>query len=186
MRTFLALELPGEFKEELAKAIRELQVLVPHGVKWVMKDNLHITMLFIGDVGPGKISELKSEFQAILKDLKSFAIDQPQIEVISIRNPRLVWVKCNFISPELPIVVDRIRQYLEKEGFEIDKKPFRLHITLGRIKKTIENRVVENLFRVDLRDKRWTVSEATFYESRLLPEGPEYSKIATFNLQEVK
>jgi len=185
MRTFLALELPEEFKNELAGGITQLQELLPQGIKWVKKEHLHITMQFIGDVDPEKISELTSEFQSILNHLKPFTIYQPQLEAIPIRNPRLVWVKCNFICPELSVVVDRIRQYLEKEGLEIDKKTFRLHITLGRIKKSIEKKAIENLFRVNLRDTKWKVSEATFYESRLQPEGPEYRKIATFNLQEV-
>lgn len=184
MRTFLALELPAEFKQEIAEAIRQLQEICPKGIKWVKKDQLHITLQFIGDTAPGLAEKLTSEFKAILADLKPFTIHHPQIEVIPPKNPRLIWIKCAFTTAQLSEIGEKFRQILENRGFEIDKKPFKLHITLGRFKSSISADLAEKMTEVKLKDQKWTVQEATFYESRLFPAGPEYSKIATFNLQE--
>jgi len=184
MRTFLALELPEEFKNEIADVIKQLREICPQGIKWVERDNLHITLQFIGDTEPQIVKEMSDNFTAILNELKAFPVFKPQIEVIPPNNPRLVWIKCDFSSSQINDVVGKIRFYLKKRGFEIDKKPFRLHITLGRVKRFIPAYITEKFTTLALKDKRWTVDEATFYESRLHSTGPEYYKKATYNLME--
>ncbi|MBW6515546.1 MAG: RNA 2',3'-cyclic phosphodiesterase [Candidatus Cloacimonetes bacterium] len=184
MRTFLALELPEEFKKEIAEVIQKLQDICPHGIKWVEKNKLHITLQFIGDTEPRAIKELSDSFATILAELKPFPIFKPLIEIIPPKNTRLVWIKCDFSSSQINDVVGKIRFYLKKRGFEIDKKPFRLHITLGRVKRFIPLTITESLTNIAINNKQWTVSEATFYESRLHSTGPEYKKIATYNLME--
>ena len=184
LRTFLALELPEEFRDEITEKIGELAELFPKGVKWVIRSHLHITMQFIGDTDISQISLLREKFGSMLRDLPAFRISRPEIEIIPFKNPRLIWIKCDFDNRALPDTVHRIRVFLKKMGFQIDKKPFRLHITLGRVKNSIIGNNLVNVNLPILKDREWTISKATFYESRLHTDGPEYIKIATFNLQE--
>ncbi|MCK4311477.1 MAG: RNA 2',3'-cyclic phosphodiesterase, partial [Candidatus Cloacimonetes bacterium] len=61
MRTFLALELPENIKNEVAEVVEYFRSLVRDGIKWVAKENLHITFQFIGDTREEDIPEI-SEF----------------------------------------------------------------------------------------------------------------------------
>jgi 2'-5' RNA ligase len=49
MRTFVALELPGEFLAGLKEALRPLQERHP-GFRWTGEGNLHITLCFLGEL----------------------------------------------------------------------------------------------------------------------------------------
>jgi|SRR5690554_330274 len=183
MRVFLALELPEEFKDEIEKVQNGLQRVCSEGIKWVKREHWHITLQFIGDTNPEIIPKLKREFTVILKGLRQFYIYHPQIEAIPARRPRLIWIKCDYNSPELGSVVKVIRDLLHREGYQIDQKPFRLHITLGRVRKYIPPEIVNQLTEPTLSDQRRKISKATFYESRLHSDGPEYSSIEQYCLQ---
>jgi len=62
MRLFIAIEIPKESKE----SIRNLENLIDTNasVKWVKKENLHITLKFLGEV------ESSSPIEEILADVR--------------------------------------------------------------------------------------------------------------------
>ncbi len=182
VRTFLALELPVEFQQELGEKIKQLQQISPRGIKWVKQENLHITMQFLGNIERCRIEEFSSRFLEIFKEFPPFTITNPKIEVIPPQRPRLIWVKCDYDSPRLVQKVQRLRDYLTANDFQIDKKPFKLHITLGRVKIPLSAVVTAELTKTEISKKTRIVRQATFYESRLTPEGPEYNKLASYDL----
>jgi 2'-5' RNA ligase len=183
MRVFLALEIPEDLKDEIERSLNELQKICPSRVKWVKREHWHITLQFIGDVEASAIPKLKSGFAEILKGLEQFTISNPETEVIPPRRPRLIWLKCDYDSPQLGNVLKKLRDFLNREGYQIDTKPFRLHITLGRVKQYIAPEIVARLTESAINPGQRTISVATFYESRLHSEGPEYSIIEQYSLQ---
>ncbi len=60
LRTFVALELPTAPRAELLGHLQRWKAQSPYHAKWVKPENLHITLLFIGDLDSGRIKELSS------------------------------------------------------------------------------------------------------------------------------
>jgi len=106
--------------------------------KWVKKDNLHITLCFIGEVQDKAIPRANEVLKDIAKDHGPIPITFNRVcygpdEKIP---PRLVWVEVaeNSALSELAKAVKSAmvaRSILERP----DKRPFQGHITLGRIRE---------------------------------------------------
>jgi 2'-5' RNA ligase len=51
LRAFIAIELPGEIQESIARSTASLQKALPKPlVRWVARKNVHLTLKFLGDV----------------------------------------------------------------------------------------------------------------------------------------
>ena len=55
MRLFLAIDIPENLKEEVAKFQEQFKI---KGIKLVEKENLHITVKFLGEVDEEKLKEI--------------------------------------------------------------------------------------------------------------------------------
>lgn len=115
------------------------------------------------------------------KHLKPFTISFSKIEFgPNAREPRMIWAtgKAEKTINDLRLTIYR------SLGFEIDERPFRLHITLARIKASNLSRPFgspspsfgegKNEWAIVWQMK---VDRFVLYESRLLPEGAEYKVI---------
>ena len=72
---------------------------------------------------------------------------------------------------------------LEGLGFPRESRPFRAHLTLGRVKAPLGPRAGEILAGTSVaRDARCRVDHLTLFESRLSPRGATYSVVATARL----
>lgn len=129
MRVFVGIALPGNIRQALADDAEKLCKTIPG--RYVPKDNYHITLEFIGEIGQNGVTGMK---RAMNKAVKG----QQRVE-LSIGHPGYFGKKDSAI---LHMTVDgweqlweldnRLRNELQAEGISFDKKPFRAHITLAR------------------------------------------------------
>jgi len=173
MRVFIAIELPENIKEELEKLVISLKRSISN-VKWVEKENFHITLRFIGEVDKDKVLQIEkildevgsrfSPFEAELSGLGKF--------------PHVLWVGIEKGNNILKDIAYAIEGSLLREGFQPSDKLFSPHITLGRVKREIKKLPIEKSFG----PLSFTVDSITLMESQLFPTGPVYSpiKIAKF------
>lgn len=170
MRQFLAIPLPGELKEKLGEIITPFRGI--KGLRPVRKENLHITLLFLGDAGS---EEKFSELRKI--SFSPFTLNTTCIKLFPERKPRLIWLELEK-SEQLNDLYERIA------GVFDTKEKLKAHITLSRIKWLLPQdlRVVSedirlvNPFKTDI-----TVNCFSLYNSELRPEGPVYRVAETFN-----
>ncbi len=183
MRTFLALELPVEIKNQISDITKEFRAFHPQGIKWVEQENIHITLQFIGETKTQDITEisefLKEEFSRISR-IKFFS---PSLQIVPGRNPRIIWIHLETENKDIYRFSKNIKSYLQKLGYSLDKKPLRFHITLGRIKKRLPDFFIQTVLTKEIPFSEIAVSEACFYQSFLRPEGPRYSKIGKYKLE---
>ena len=196
MRIFVALEPPEGFRKEIRQILDKCRQICPTGVKWVDIKKIHFTMQFIGSITQEQQQLLEAQLTSLFADMSSFKIYSPQIELIPRPKPghlksqkrifpRLVWVNCNYNDKSIDKKVYLLREFLQENSMLSDKKPFRMHLTLGRIKRRLNDSQLEEISQLQLKDRSWDISEATLYESRLHQHGPEYIKLKTFKFQEV-
>ena len=122
MRLFIALHFSEEVKASLLDAIRQLQEQSSSG-NFTRPENLHLTLAFIGE------SERLDDLRQILDRIDSHPF---RLELSGSGHfGELYWAGLQK-APALERLARLLRKDLLEQGFDIDRKPFRPHITLAR------------------------------------------------------
>ncbi|MDQ3838974.1 MAG: RNA 2',3'-cyclic phosphodiesterase [Thermoproteota archaeon] len=177
IRSFLSIDV------SITDKISELQNKIMSEWKWdirqikpVEKQNLHFSLVFLGEISPNSLEKLK--LKLVNFKFESFRIAYTGLGVFpNIQNARVIWMGADPDGREKLIrlsksVVDSIRDI----GFVPDK-PFIPHVTLFRLKDTrlrVQNmlRKYDNVsFGSDL------VNRIILKGSELTRSGPIYSDI---------
>lgn len=173
-RCFIAVNLPEEIKEKIGKLAEKLDV---DGIKPVETNNLHITLKFLGEIDDETIGKIENTLDKIKLD--KFNISIEGIGVFPNENyVKVVWIGC--ISKELEMLAETIDTNL-KEKFQIESEHFVGHLTIARVKRKID---LSKFLNENRNVKIGTVEVNSFelMESKLTPNGPEYSAIKRFIL----
>jgi 2'-5' RNA ligase len=185
LRLFVAANIPGEARGLLGEAIRELQGKM-QDARWVRPENLHLTLKFIGYYEEEGLERLSSELRAATERCRPFQAALGGCGSFpSQRKARVVWVGMATGAPEAEAVARKLDARLEKVGVQREKRGFRGHLTLARIKQphdctaTLEDMVL----RLEgLKEMPFEVDEVVLYRSILRPQGPEYTALQRFSL----
>jgi 2'-5' RNA ligase len=149
------------------------------GVKWIKKENIHITIKFIGDTDNYELEELFDTVGNILKNFDRFKIDVKDLILFPNRSkPRVIGVGVK--SKKLKILVRKIENEIFKIGFKKENRKFKGHITLGRFKRKLQHEYIDERFTSDL---TFHVKEVIVNESILRPKGPIYKVLKRFYLK---
>lgn len=173
-RLFIAINLPQEIKEILFNLVLKLQKANKNKpIKWVTKDNFHLTLHFLGSVSEEKINEINQALEQIISGFPvlNFQLSDAINAFPDLNNPRVIFLKMKELNNGKTIKLQKeIGEALEGLGFEIDKRPFRLHLTLGRVKfKTslqIPNFIIQS--------SEFKIPSVDLMASTLTSEGPIY------------
>jgi len=148
-------------------------------LKAVERENIHLTMRFLGDVREGSLEELKGvvsevDFEPIRAELMGLGAFP------SLRRPRVVWVGLTKGADELAEVFRRLESGLLGLGFKPEGRGFSPHITLARVRsgrnrESLAEQVSRN---ADEEFGEFTVRYIRLKKSVLTPKGPIYSTIA--------
>ena len=174
-RTFIAFRVQAG-RDLLAVMERLRKVLYGAGIKWVDPEKLHVTLTFIGDTPAHKVADIS---RIMDKHVPLFPAPDLCIRGMgvfrSINNPRVIWLGLDPI-PGLNILKDEIDHDLRHAGFKIERREFKPHLTLGRIKSLERKSDLAKLIREN-QDRlilSTAIRELVLYESILRPEGPRY------------
>jgi RNA 2',3'-cyclic 3'-phosphodiesterase len=183
-RLFLAIDIaPGEALLEAFDNIRH--TLRMEKINWVRKDQMHLTLAFLGDTEENMIPGLVSGFESAVKAHHSFSLTLAGLGVFrNIHDPRVIWIGCQSEKEFQDIKSDTDR-VLESLGFEVEARSFAPHLTLGRIKSMRHLNHMSQLIGVykDMVFQSENIRKIVLYESKLTVEGPEYTPVNKFLLQ---
>lgn len=126
IRLFLGIFPDKCIQDQLAHHVEKLATIC--GGKKVSLSQLHLTLVFLGDV---PISRIKFLQQAISKvTAKKFAFELDEIRYW--KKNEIVYIQARSFPAELYYLVDSLRNALTKSEFLIDKRAYKPHITLIR------------------------------------------------------
>ncbi|MEN3013986.1 MAG: RNA 2',3'-cyclic phosphodiesterase [Endomicrobiia bacterium] len=186
MRTFIAVELDEEVKQKIDtfifKTYREID---KNKISWVKKENLHITLKFLGEIDEKQVLTVKNVLKEILQSKESFNISFEGLGVFpKINSPRVIWIGIKEGKDKLKTLADLIESELSKEGFPKETKEFTAHLTIARVKQIKRiNEIVDYIEKYKNQIFGTNkVTHITFFQSILKPEGPEYIVIDKFRL----
>jgi 2'-5' RNA ligase len=189
IRTFVAIELPGELKQDVDKLIVGLKPFGPE-VRWVRAANLHLTLRFLGDIEQSEVPALEEHIKQNIVGLQPFPLKLAGLGCFpNMRRPRVVWIGTD-VSGDIGGTMDSLQALAEsveksciEAGFGKSDKPFSAHLTIGRIK---EPRGLEPLIgrleTIEFASPDFTVEQVIIFKSDLSPRGPTYTPLKKIKL----
>jgi RNA 2',3'-cyclic 3'-phosphodiesterase len=134
MRTFVALNLPAEERARIHGCLQPLRER-PLPVRWVAADALHLTLLFIGDAEPGGVDRIDTALSRVTAEYAPLELRFGGTGGFpSLRRAAVIWIGVDAV-PELMAVQRDIEHALSRLGYPREQRPFRPHITVGRVRK---------------------------------------------------
>ena len=184
MRTFIAINLDDSIKEAIEKSAAPLRDLKAK-IKWVEKENLHLTLRFLGEVRPEIIPDIDravkrscrgvAPFEMALKGMGCFPEN---------RAPRIVWVAVENGVEKVRALAESLKKELSGLPVKSEERAFKAHITIARIKRMADVAA----FRSEIKKRKelflgsHTITSVELMESTLSASGPHYSVIGEATL----
>lgn len=126
MRLFIALTLPPDTRAALA----EIQTRMPEG-RPVPEENLHLTLAFLGDQ-PDSVAEALHEGLETLR-APQVPLTLSGAALLGGRDGQAVGLEADGDAP-LAELYDRVRARTRGAGLTLERRRFRPHVTLARLK----------------------------------------------------
>jgi 2'-5' RNA ligase len=130
-RLFVAIDLPNEIKDRLGRLCSGLS-----GAKWVKRQQMHLTLRFIGEVDHHQAEAIKAALGAIQQPPFEFRLKGVG-QFPTRGKPRVLWVGVQ-APPALNTLYQDIETRLRALNLPPDDHAFSPHITLARF-KTLPN-----------------------------------------------
>lgn len=175
MRAFIALELPEEIKVEIKNIQQDLDKAGVQA-RWVKPEIAHLTLAFLGSITPNRVEPISKTLKEVAGKIKSTKLYLSQIGCFPHpTKARIVFIDLGGELEKLNALTTKIRKGLKKEKIWFDKKPFRSHVTLGRIKK--RQNLTKIIKEIKIKEIEFIANEISLTKSQLTETGPIYTKL---------
>lgn len=178
-RLFLGLALPEPVKTRLLSWTDDIA-----GARWQRREQLHVTLCFLGEVPPERVPSLFRVMEAL--ETPAFDLEPAGVGCFGEpAQPRNLWAG---VRPEASVraLYGALCQRLGPAGFPVEDRRFHPHITLARFSRHQAGPAggfidryqgqVAPAFRVD---------GVSLFLSQPGPEGSRYQRLSKFPLKEV-
>jgi RNA 2',3'-cyclic 3'-phosphodiesterase len=177
IRSFISIDLPLDAKTEIKRIqdiLKKENMLIG---KFTEKENLHLTLKFLGEINEDKINEVKKRLSEI--KLNNFEANMSELGVFSKDFVKIIWIKLD--GKGIFDLQSEIDNKL-KNIFPVEKR-FMSHITIARVKKVIDKKkLIDKLNGTKVKDIELLVRDFNLMKSALSEKGPEYSVIERYEL----
>jgi 2'-5' RNA ligase len=188
IRAFIALPIPEAVKDEIERVQVELRNVLPQkSVRWTKRDQLHLTLKFLGNVEPSRLRELTESLREACAGFPALKLRAERIGCFpSLRFPRVVWIWVHDDTEQLRGLQQRVESAIEKFAEGKEEKAFTGHVTIARI-NAIKRPKAEALAKTAhaLTSRHfgdWTANEVRLMRSELAQSGAVHSALAAFPL----
>ena len=177
-RLFIALPIQDKTRNEIAQGILADESTKKMPVRWTSVHNLHLTLQFLGDTDERRIPVLKQ----ILNRLNAAGSEELAFTNIGAfpgeTSPRVIWIGIK-ANETLRKIQNQLTQDLLRNDFAADRKKFKPHLTLGRVKENVPvpGDMINQLeyLRGNINVSASPLDRVTLFESQLRPGGPIYT-----------
>jgi 2'-5' RNA ligase len=136
MRLFLAVNPPADFRHQIWMECASLRDASP-GISWVVEPRIHLTLKFLGEQPDSAIGPLTQLIEGVAAMHAPPLIQVGGIGAFpNLRRPRVVWIGVE-PEPKLELLHHDLELACNRIGYEIEGKPFRPHLTLGRVRESL-------------------------------------------------
>jgi 2'-5' RNA ligase len=186
IRTFIAVD-PGRAVRDRLVDLQQDLGRAGRGMKWVEPENLHVTLLFLGEVDDREVPDVCRAVADCCSGRDAFEMGVGGVGCFGPpRRPRTVWAGLTEGGPELVALHDALEPPLLELGcYRREDRPFTPHLTLGRVQG---GRDAAGIGDALPRFRGWQggsveVHEVLVMSSELSPAGPTYTVLSRAKLR---
>lgn len=181
IRLFVALKIPDVVKSEIFKHCYAA-VESPSDYRWEDKDKVHLTLKFIGEVKEELLPQITDELEFV-KNYSAFDCKVSRFGFFFRENQvKILW--CNVETDEsIDSLVDELNDRLKKYDIEVEKRKFKGHLTLLRIKKQVSENFIKRFKECSFDPVKFNANEIALIQSVLKPSGSEYKVLKIYELK---
>jgi 2'-5' RNA ligase len=189
LRSFLAVELPAELQQAIARSLAPLQKSLPARlIRWVPSHNVHLTLKFLGDVSPAGLEQLAGALQPEAAAHSVFPCQAGTLGAFpNPRRARVLWIGLE-APPALTALARGVEAVAARLGYLPETRPFSPHLTVGRVGQSAG---VPDLQRIHTaleatpvgRLGTFSVQAVQIFKSDLQASGPVYTRLYSLPLR---
>ena len=184
IRSFIAIDLPDATRQGLA-AVQEQLRQSRAGVRWVKPGSIHLTLKFLGNIQAAQMEDIALAVAQEIRDHPPITLRATGLGAFpSRRKPRVIWIGMEGEVQRLTRIQARIEDALEPLGFVREKRGFRPHLTIGRVKDRRKlQALIDAMAELKIPEfDSFDVTEIILYKSDLRPTGAIYTKLHRMSL----
>ncbi|GAB6908498.1 conserved hypothetical protein [Desulfosarcina cetonica] len=184
LRAFIAIPLPEAviaFLRQIQQRLRSTSM----NVRWVRPENIHLTLKFLGEIDRSKVPAIAVQLDESSAATASFSLFAQGCGVFpNFRRARVLWVGLKGDLQPLGGLQTMVDAALEKIGYERENRPFRAHLTIGRVRQRIDADSVRVSMAAlqNMTSTPFIVEQVRLYQSVLRPSGAKYTVLHTASL----
>jgi 2'-5' RNA ligase len=168
MRLFIGIPLENKAQEAITSYYGMFDNL-----KTVKKENLHVTIQFLGDTSEGAVDGIKAALDAACGEINPFEISMTRISAFPhTRNARVVFVNVDSGSGAVKKIFRNLEASLAGTEYEKEKRAFIPHVTIGRSKQGMDISGQAAGLKFEIMSK---AGKVVLYKSDLEDSGPAYT-----------
>ncbi|MCK5171820.1 MAG: RNA 2',3'-cyclic phosphodiesterase [Planctomycetes bacterium] len=186
MRCFIAIDINDRIRTEIKRLMRDLRratALDRPDVKWADPDLIHLTLKFLGEIRDREVVDVCRVLSEVVSGHKGFSIEIERVGSFG-QTVRVVWVGVRE-NDALESLQSELDTRLFEIGFAGDRKGFKGHLTLCRVKNAAAG-VKMGKHLGDCSDVSLgplAVDSVCIYKSELTSTGPIYTVVSRVSLQ---
>lgn len=141
-------------------------------MRWTAPDQLHLTLRFLGDTPATAVAPLLAALKGALSGVDAVHLRLGPLGFFPNRaRPQVLWVAVEDDSESLVGLQLRVEAAVNALGFAVETRPYRPHLTLGRIKRGVRP---PDDWACTPRSLEFAVRAVELVQSRLGPDGARY------------
>ena len=185
IRAFLAIDPPENILQAMSRLQEKLKREISGRISWTKPQGQHLTLKFFGDISTEDVKNICSAVQNRATSEQSLNLKIEKLGVFpGARRPLVIWCGVTDDVEKLSGLQKQLDSDFAGIGFPRENRPFRAHLTIGRIKdQSGLTGISEALTKYNaFAAGEFSCKELILFQSRLTPQGAIYTKLAEFAL----
>jgi 2'-5' RNA ligase len=183
IRSFLALDPPPEVRKEIGIIQGRLRKILHGDIRWTNPESMHLTLKFFGNIFETDVERISQAVGKITAQAAPLTLEVKTVGAFpNPKRPRVIWLGINGDVERLVRLQEEIDRELLTKGFPKEDRPFKAHLTLGRIKSPGGIAGLEDLTAKadDYAAGSFTAHGLILFKSDLTPRGAVYTELVKF------
>jgi len=176
IRTFIACPIAKPISQRIVQVQDQIKTY-KWKIRWVPASNIHLTLSFLGDIHSSMQQKIIHAINPLINAQKPFEFTLGNLGVFpNARRPNVLWIGLTGDIGPLVTFQKHLQDALKPLGFSGDKRNFKVHLTLGRIKGPVPKNQLAEVLCMDISGEMqsFICDRIVFYQSKLSSKGAKY------------